>query len=127
MAVVEDVWVVGNFKETQLAKMHVGQKATVKIDAIPGKTFEGYVDSWAPGSGSVFALLPPDNATGNFTKIVQRVPVKIRFDADSIRGYEQRIVPGLSCEPEVLLKGGELNRTSPTDPQTESIPPDAGR
>jgi membrane fusion protein (multidrug efflux system) len=122
MAVVEDVWVLANFKETQLGKMRVGQSATIDIDAIPGKTFRGYVDSWSPGSGSVFALLPPDNATGNFTKIVQRVPVKIRFDQDSIRGYEQRIVPGLSCEPEVLLRGGEANRSSPTNPQLESIP-----
>jgi membrane fusion protein (multidrug efflux system) len=127
MAVVEDVWVLGNFKETQLGKMRVGQPATINIDAIPGKTFKGFVDSWSPGSGSVFALLPPDNATGNFTKIVQRVPVKIRFDADSIKGYEQRIVPGLSCEPEVLLEGGEANRSSPENPQLESIPPDAGR
>ena len=122
MAVVEDVWVVGNFKETQLAKMRVGQSATIDIDEIPGKTFRGYVDSWSPGSGSVFALLPPDNATGNFTKIVQRLPVKIRFDPDSIKGYEQRIVPGLSCEPAVLLEGGEANRSSPTKPQLEAIP-----
>ncbi len=127
MAVVEDVWVVANFKETQLGKMRVGQSATINIDAIPGKTFRGFVDSWSPGSGSVFALLPPDNATGNFTKIVQRVPVKIRFDQDSIRGYEQRIVPGLSCEPEVLLRGGEENRSSPVKPQIESIPLEAGR
>jgi membrane fusion protein (multidrug efflux system) len=122
MAVVEDVWVVANYKETQLAKMRVGQSATINIDAIPGKTFRGYVDSWSPGSGSVFALLPPDNATGNFTKIVQRVPVKIRFDPQSIQGYEQRIVPGLSCEPAVLLDGGELNRSSPENPQLEAIP-----
>jgi len=122
MAVVEDVWVVANYKETQLAKMRVGQSATITIDAIPGKTFRGYVDSWSPGSGSVFALLPPDNATGNFTKIVQRIPVKIRFDPESIQGYEQRIVPGLSCEPEVLLRGGEANRSSPANPQLESIP-----
>jgi len=127
MAVVEDVWVLANFKETQLAKMHVGQHATIDIDAIPGKTFRGYVDSWSPGSGSVFALLPPDNATGNFTKIVQRVPVKIRFDPESIQGYEQRIVPGLSCEPAVLLDGGEANRSSPTNPQIESIPVDDAR
>lgn len=122
MAVVGDAWVVANYKETQLGKMRVGQPATINIDAIPGKTFRGFVDSWSPGSGSVFALLPPDNATGNFTKIVQRVPVKIRFDQDSIRGYEQRIVPGLSCETEVLLRGGEANRSSPVNPQLESIP-----
>jgi membrane fusion protein (multidrug efflux system) len=122
MAVVEDVWVVANYKETQLAKMRVGQEVSIHIDAIPDKDFRGFVDSWSPGSGAVFALLPPDNATGNFTKIVQRVPVKIRFDPDSIRGYEQRIVPGLSCEPEILLRGGEMNRTSPVNPQLEAIP-----
>jgi membrane fusion protein, multidrug efflux system len=127
MAVVEDVWVVANFKETQLGKMRVGQSATIDIDAIPGKTFRGFVDSWSPGSGSVFALLPPDNATGNFTKIVQRVPVKIRFDPESIQGYEQRIVPGLSCEPAVLLRGGEANRSSPVNPQLEAIPIDDAR
>jgi membrane fusion protein (multidrug efflux system) len=122
MSVVEDVWVLANYKETQLGSMRVGQSATIHIDAIPDKDFKGYVDSWSPGSGAVFALLPPDNATGNFTKIVQRVPVKIRFDPQSVKGYEQRIVPGLSCEPEVLLSGGELNRTSPNNPQLESIP-----
>jgi len=127
MSVVEEVWVVANYKETQLAKMRVGQAAMIHIDAIPDKDFRGYVDSWSPGSGSVFALLPPDNATGNFTKIVQRVPVKIRFDADSIKGYEQRIVPGLSCEPSILLSGGELNRSSPAHPQLESIPVEYGR
>jgi membrane fusion protein (multidrug efflux system) len=127
MSVVEDVWVVANYKETQLGKMRVGQKVSIHIDAIPHKDFIGYVDSWSPGSGSVFALLPPDNATGNFTKIVQRVPVKIRFDADSIRGYEQRIVPGLSCEPSAVLKGGEMNVSSPRNPQLESIPVEDGR
>ena len=127
MSVVEDVWVVANYKETQLGKMRVGQKVSVHIDAIPHKDFIGYVDSWSPGSGSVFALLPPDNATGNFTKIVQRVPVKIRFDQDSIKGYEMRIVPGLSCEPSAVLKGGEENVSSPNNPQLESIPVDDGR
>jgi membrane fusion protein (multidrug efflux system) len=127
MAVVEDVWVVANFKETQLAKMRPGQEAEISIDAIPDKKFRGVVDSWAPGSGSTFALLPPDNATGNFTKIVQRVPVKIRFDMDSVRGYENRIVPGLSCEPSVLLRGGEVNRSAPLNPQQEIIPISASR
>jgi len=128
MAVVEDVWVVANYKETQLAKMRVGQPVSVHIDAIPEKDFLGYVDSWSPGSGSVFALLPPDNATGNFTKIVQRVPVKIRFDRDSIKGYEQRIVPGLSCEPAVVLGGNwDKNRSSPTRPQLQEIPVEFGR
>jgi len=127
MAVVEDVWVTANFKETQLGEMRPGQPAEITIDAIPGKTFRGVVDSWSPGSGSTFALLPPDNATGNFTKIVQRVPVKIRFDPASIQGYENRIVPGLSCEPSVLLRGGIPNRSTPLNPQTESIPLTASR
>jgi membrane fusion protein (multidrug efflux system) len=127
MAVVEDVWVVANFKETQLAKMRPGQEAEIAIDAIPDKKFRGVVDSWSPGSGSTFALLPPDNSTGNFTKIVQRVPVKIRFDMDSVKGYENRIVPGLSCEPSVLLQGGEANRSAPLNPQQEIIPISASR
>lgn len=127
MAVVEDVWVTANFKETQLGSMRPGQEAKITIDAIPGKTFRGVVDSWAPGSGATFALLPPDNATGNFTKIVQRVPVKIRFDPDSLQGYENRIVPGLSCEPTVLLHGGEPNQSAPMNPQVQSIPATAVR
>jgi membrane fusion protein (multidrug efflux system) len=98
MAVVENTWVVANFKETQLAKIEVGQPVAIEVDAVPGHKFKGWVDSFSPGSGSTFALLPPDNATGNFTKIVQRVPVKISFDPDSLHGYEDRIVAGLSCE-----------------------------
>ncbi len=101
MAVVQDNWVVANYKETQLGEMKIGQRAEIEIDAIPNRKFYGTIDSFSPGSGSVFALLPPDNATGNFTKIVQRVPVKVVFDADSIRGYESRILPGLSVETTV--------------------------
>lgn len=89
-------WVVANFKETQLSKMQAGQEVELKIDAIPGRAFRGRIDSLSPASGAKFALLPPDNATGNFTKIVQRVPVKVTFDNESIRGYESRIIPGLS-------------------------------
>ncbi|HEY9639291.1 MAG TPA: HlyD family secretion protein [Coleofasciculaceae cyanobacterium] len=89
-------WIVANFKETQLENMQPGQAVEVKIDAFPHYPFTGRVDSLSPASGSKFALLPPDNATGNFTKIVQRIPVKIVFDADSIRGYESRITPGMS-------------------------------
>jgi membrane fusion protein (multidrug efflux system) len=97
MVVVEpDVWVVGNFKETQLAHMKPGQPVKITIDSIPGKAFEGRIDSFSPATGNEFALLPADNATGNFTKIVQRVPVKITFDRESTRGYEQRIRAGES-------------------------------
>ncbi len=101
--------------------MHDGQPVEITVDAVPGHTFTGRIESISPATGAQFALLPPDNATGNFTKIVQRVPVKIRFDQDSIKGYEMRIVPGLSCEPSAVLKGGELNVSSPNNPQLESI------
>jgi membrane fusion protein (multidrug efflux system) len=103
MSVVQEVWVVANYKETQAGRITPGQQVSISIDEIPGHAFTGYVDSLSPGSGSTFALLPPENATGNFTKIVQRVPVKIRFDAASVRGYEQRLVPGLSVETDVEL------------------------
>ena len=105
MAVVEqNVWVLGNFKETQIARMRVGQHVDVKIDAIPDHLFSAHIDSLQPGSGSTFALLPPDNATGNFVKIVQRVPVKIVFD--NVGKYRNRVVPGLSCEPKIDLRTG---------------------
>jgi len=97
-------WVTANFKETQLRKMKIGQEAEIEIDAVAGKTFVGKVDSFAPGSGSTFALIPPDNATGNYTKIVQRIPVKIVFDRESIRGYEDRIVPGISAIATVRVR-----------------------
>lgn len=97
MAVVEDhPWVVANFKETQLAKMRAGQRVEVEIDTFSKHKFYGHVDSLAPGSGNEFALLPPDNATGNFTKIVQRIPVKVVLDDDSVRGYEDLLSPGMS-------------------------------
>lgn len=100
------VWVVANFKETQLGRIRPGQPVEVRVDALPHHEFIGRVDSFQAGTGAVFALLPPDNATGNFTKIVQRVPVKIVFDPASIRGFEQLIVPGLSVDPKVRVKQG---------------------
>lgn len=97
MAIVDnEYWVTANFKETQLEKMHPEQPVEIDVDAFPHHHFIGRVQSFSPGSGATFALLPPDNATGNFTKIVQRVPVKIVFDAQSIKGYESRITPGMS-------------------------------
>ena len=75
----DDVWVSANFKETQLAKMRPGQTAEIEVDAYPGKVFHGRVESLAAATGARFSLLPPDNATGNFTKVVQRIPVKIVF------------------------------------------------
>jgi len=104
MDVVEpDLWVVANFKETQLAKMKKDQPATIAIDSIPDKVFTGKIDSFSPATGNEFALLPADNSTGNFTKIVQRVPVKVVFDADSVKGYEDRIRAGESAVVKVAL------------------------
>lgn len=106
LAVVQpDVWVTANFKETQLARLHAGQPVTVTVDSFAGRKFSGRVESIAPASGAQFALLPPDNATGNFTKIVQRVPVKIVFDEASVREFTGRISPGMS----VVVKVNVLN------------------
>ncbi len=104
MAVVESPpWIVANFKEIQLEKMQPHQLVEITVDAYKHHKFYGYIDSIAPNSGSQFALLPPDNATGNFTKIVQRVPVKIIFTKESLTGYEDKVVPGLSCVVTVCL------------------------
>jgi membrane fusion protein (multidrug efflux system) len=93
------VYVVANYKETQLTDVHAGQVVTIGVDAFPDASVRGTVDSIAPASGQEFALLPPDNATGNFTKIVQRVPVKIRIDpGDPLIG---RLRPGMSVEPTI--------------------------
>jgi membrane fusion protein, multidrug efflux system len=91
---VPQIWVIANYKETQLTHMGVGQKAEVTVDTFPGHTLRGHVQSFAPASGAEFALLPPDNATGNFTKVVQRISVKIVIDdTDGLTG---RLVPGMS-------------------------------
>ena len=107
MIVVDpETWVVANFKETQLARMKKGQHVRISIDSIPDKVFDGKVDSFSPATGNEFALLPADNSTGNFTKIVQRVPVKITFDSASIHGYEKRIRAGESAVVKVALTDG---------------------
>ena len=114
-AIVQDnVWVTANFKETQLAELRPGQSVKVSIDAMPGKTLIGKVDSFAPASGAQFALLPADNATGNFTKIVQRVPVKIVFDPDDIKALSGRLVPGMSALTEVEINQPDSSRRAPT-------------
>ncbi len=96
------VYVKANFKETQLTRMYEGQPATVTVDAFPGVKFKAHIDSLAPASGQEFALLPPDNATGNFTKVVQRVPVKIAIeDNGALAG---RLRPGMSVEAVVNTK-----------------------
>ena len=89
-----NVWVVANYKETQMTRIRLGQPARVTVDAFPGVVLRGHVDSWSPASGAQFSLLPPDNATGNFTKVVQRIPVKIVLDHDPSLGDLLR--PGMS-------------------------------
>jgi membrane fusion protein (multidrug efflux system) len=100
MFVPREVWVTANFKETQLTYMRPGQEVQIAIDAYPGRSFRGHVDSIQSGSGTAFSLLPAENATGNFVKVVQRVPVKIVFDdpPDVLLG------PGMSVVPTVRLK-----------------------
>jgi membrane fusion protein, multidrug efflux system len=100
MFVPDDIWVVANFKETQLDLMRPGQRTTIEVDAYPERRIQGHVASVQPGSGPAFSLLPPENATGNYVKIVQRVPVKIILDnppADVALG------PGMSVEPRVRI------------------------
>jgi membrane fusion protein (multidrug efflux system) len=103
MAIVpeQDIWVTANFKETQLADMHPGQPASVTVDAYGGKNFKAHVDSIASATGARFSLLPPENATGNYVKVVQRVPVKIVFD----QGEQlDQLRPGLSVTVNVRVK-----------------------
>lgn len=99
--VQQEKWVTANFKETQLSGLTKGQKAHIRIDALPDKKFIGTIDSISPASGAQFSLLPPDNATGNFTKIVQRVPVKIIFSPQDIRDTTELIAPGMSVIVEI--------------------------
>jgi len=96
------VWITANFKETQLDRMRVGQLAEIGIDAYPDKVFHGHVDSFEAGSGSAFDLLPPENATGNYVKVVQRVPVKIVFDTPPDPQFP--LGPGMSVVPSVKVR-----------------------
>lgn len=99
---IEDVWVTANFKETQLRKMRVGQRVEIEVDAYGGgRKYQGHVDSIAAASGAKFSLLPPENATGNYVKVVQRVPVKIVLEPGENRDH--RLIPGMSVVPTVLL------------------------
>jgi membrane fusion protein (multidrug efflux system) len=102
--VQDDVWVTANFKETQLAGLRPGQEVHIAVDALDDKELVGRVDSFSPASGNQFALLPADNATGNFTKIVQRVPVKITFKPEDLKKYSGRLVPGMSTVVEIDLR-----------------------
>ncbi len=103
MAIVPDqIWVTANFKETQLTHMRLGQHVDMSVDAYPGINFEGHVDSIQRGAGQAFALLPPQNATGNYVKVVQRVPVRILFDRPDPHAYA--IGPGMSVVPTVKVR-----------------------
>jgi membrane fusion protein, multidrug efflux system len=100
---LQDVWVVANFKETQLAGVRPGMPASVVVDGVPGKTFKGTVDSLAAGTGARFSLLPPENATGNWVKVVQRVPVKIRLDPKEI-GNPHTLRAGMSSYVTIRIR-----------------------
>jgi membrane fusion protein (multidrug efflux system) len=100
---LHDVWVVANFKETQLTRLRPGLPAEVRIDSYPGMVFTGSVNSISAGTGSRFSLLPPENATGNWVKVVQRVPVKILLDGKTV-GNPQPLRAGMSAVVTVRLK-----------------------
>jgi membrane fusion protein, multidrug efflux system len=103
MAIVtDDLWVVANFKETQLAHIRPGQPVDIRVDAYPGHRFRGHVDSIQAGTGARFSLLPPENATGNYVKVVQRVPVKIVFDEPPDPNFP--LGPGMSVVPRVHVR-----------------------
>ena len=98
---LDDIWVTANFKETQLRRMRVGQRVTISVDAT-GKEYKGRIQSIAGASGAITSLLPPENATGNYVKVVQRIPVKIIFEAGETREHVLR--PGMSVEPKVWIR-----------------------
>ena len=98
---LDDIWITANFKETQLRRMHEGQRVTIKADAFDGK-YEGYIQSLAAATGARYSLLPPENATGNYVKVVQRIPVRIRLKEGE--NQDHRLRPGMSVEPKVWLQ-----------------------
>jgi membrane fusion protein, multidrug efflux system len=106
-------YVIANYKETQLTNVHEGQPVDIAVDMFPGQAVHGHVDSLAPASGQEFALLPPDNATGNFTKVVQRIPVKIVLES----GAPIELRPGMSVVPYIstqLQKNVALKTSAPS-------------
>lgn len=104
---LDDIWVTANFKETQLKSMRVGQKVEISVDSYGGRKYRGHIDSIAAASGARFSLLPPENATGNYVKVVQRIPVKIVLEPGENRDHS--LLPGMSVEPTVLLNSGTNN------------------
>ena len=99
---LSDTWITANFKETQLKSMQAGQRAEIEVDALGGRSFKGHVDSIAAATGAKFSLLPPENATGNYVKVVQRIPVKIRLETGEDPGHLLR--PGMSVTPTVYVR-----------------------
>jgi membrane fusion protein (multidrug efflux system) len=104
---VQEVWVTANFKENQLARMRRGQKVTIHVDALDGD-YRGYVEAMPGATGEKFSVLPPENATGNYVKVVQRLPVRIAFDQD--QNPQHKFRPGMSVEPTVWLQSAPLTR-----------------
>ena len=100
--VQDDRWVTANFKETQLTSVHPGQDVEIVVDAIPSVTFHGVVDSFQAGTGTAFSVLPAENATGNYVKIVQRLPVKIVFRDERLKDHI--LAPGMSAVPSVRVR-----------------------
>ena len=98
----DQVWVTANYKETEIGEMKVGDPVDIYVDAYPGHVFKGRVESFQAGSGAAFSLLPPENATGNYVKVVQRVPVKIKFDDQP--AAHRLLGPGMSVEPYVKIR-----------------------
>jgi membrane fusion protein (multidrug efflux system) len=114
-----DVWVVANFKETQLKQMKVGQPVSVRVDALPGSDFKAHIESFQVGTGGRFTLLPPENATGNFVKVVQRVPVKIVFDEPT--ASLERLWAGESVEPKVNVRANSVERGRRAEPLPPAV------
>ncbi len=117
---VDDVWVEANFKETQVDRMQTGQAVSITVDSFPGQTLSGHVDSLAPASGAKFSLLPPDNATGNFTKVVQRIPVKIVINAGN--PLAGRLRPGMSAVVAVETRPDHEDRSTVAGPRVARAP-----
>ena len=99
---LDDVWVVANLKETEVRDVVAGERVEIRVDSYPGRVFPGTVESLSPASGARFSLLPPDNATGNFTKVVQRIPVRIHIDQASDEKHVLR--PGMSVTAVIRTK-----------------------
>lgn len=97
----QDIWVTANFKETQIRRMRAGQSVTIHVDSL-GENFNAYIENMAGATGAEYSLLPPENATGNYIKVVQRLPVRIRFKSG--QKNEERLRPGMSVEPQVWLQ-----------------------